>query len=435
MLHDPSSYSPPLEIREINLRQEEKDVLRRLAGEIAAISQEPVNKERARLWTKLNDLDSERPMVWINEIPWHEMNVDDELTLKCKNEWARELETKLRREIYQWRHMQGDMVINGYLECPLAIHSTDFGIIEDVDLAVTDETSDIVSRHFNIQIQEPEDIEKIQMPVVTHSEETTRVVYETMKELFSDIIPVQKVGQTHIWFTPWDYLIRWWGIQEAMMDLVLRPDMVHAAYDRMVDAWMAELDQFVEMNLLSLDCRNIRVGSGGYGYTGELPGEPYDPKHIKPRNMWGCSNAQIFSEVSPEMHWEFALEHDLRWLERWGLTYYGCCEPLHKKMHLLRKIPNLRKVSSSPWIEVKTMTEELGTDYVMSFKPNPAVFTGNAWSEDAVREELEEVIAAGEGRTHIEFIMKDISTVKYKPQNLWRWVEIAMEVAETYARK
>ena len=219
------------------------------------------------------------------------------------------------------------------------------------------------------------------------------------------------------------------------MDLVLRPDMVHAAYDRMVDAWMAELDQFVEMNLLSLDCRNIRVGSGGYGYTRELPGEPYDPKHIKPRNMWGCSNAQIFSEVSPEMHWEFALEHDLRWLERWGLTYYGCCEPLHKKMHLLRKIPNLRKVSSSPWIEVKTMTEELGTDYVMSFKPNPAVFTGNAWSEDAAREELENVIAAGEGRTHIEFIMKDISTVKYKPQNLWRWAEIAMEVAETYARK
>ena len=44
--------------------------------------------------------------------------------------------------------------------------------------------------------------------------------------------------------------------------------------------------------------------------------------------MWGCSNAQIFSEVSPKMHWEFALEHDLRWLRRWGLNYYGCCEPL-----------------------------------------------------------------------------------------------------------
>ena len=31
------------------------------------------------LWAKLNDLASERPILWINEICWHEMNVDDEL--------------------------------------------------------------------------------------------------------------------------------------------------------------------------------------------------------------------------------------------------------------------------------------------------------------------------------------------------------------------
>ena len=78
---------------------------------------------------------------------------------------------------------------------------------------------------------------------------------------------VRKVGQTHIWFTPWDYLIRWWGIEEAMIDLIERPDMVHAAVERMVDAWMVELDQFEEQNLLSLDCNNTRIGSGGYGYT------------------------------------------------------------------------------------------------------------------------------------------------------------------------
>jgi hypothetical protein len=39
-----------------------------------------------------------------------------------------------------------------------------------------------------------------------------------------------------------------------MMDLIERPDLVHAAVDRMVDAWMVELDQFEAMNLLSLDC-------------------------------------------------------------------------------------------------------------------------------------------------------------------------------------
>ena len=42
------------------------------------------------------------------------------------------------------------------------------------------------------------------------------------------------------------------------------------------------------------------------------PGTPFDPAYVLPQNMWGCSNAQIFSEVSPEMHWKFAIQHDLR---------------------------------------------------------------------------------------------------------------------------
>ena len=40
----------------------------------------------------------------------------------------------------------------------------------------------------------------------------------------------------------------------------------------MVDAWMVELDQIVEQNLLALNCDNARIGSSEYGYTGELPG-------------------------------------------------------------------------------------------------------------------------------------------------------------------
>ena len=73
-------------------------------------------------------------MVWINEIPWHEMDVDGELTLQTEHPWARDQERELRRTIYQWRHMPGDMIVSDFLACPLAIHSTDFGIIEDVDV-------------------------------------------------------------------------------------------------------------------------------------------------------------------------------------------------------------------------------------------------------------------------------------------------------------
>ncbi|MCE5255556.1 MAG: hypothetical protein LLF89_01765 [Spirochaetaceae bacterium] len=428
MLHDPGSYSPPLIINHLELEAAEKDVLKRLASEIAHIAESPVHREKAALWQKLNDLEPDRPMVWINEIPWHEMNVDDELTVRCKNPWAQELETRLRRTVYQWKHMPADMIVNPWIDCPLAIHSTDFGIIEDVNVAKTDAKNDIYSRHFNIQIREPEDIGKIRMPVVTHQEKTTEATYEAMKGLFADIIEVRKIGQTHIWYTPWDYLIRWWGIEEAMIDLVMRPEMVHAAVERMVDAWMVELDQFEAQNLLSLDCNNTRVGSGGYGYVSDLPGKDFDPGKVRPANMWGCSNAQIFSSVSPEMHWEFAMEHDLRWLSRWGLTYYGCCEPLDRKMNLLRRIPNLRKISVSPWNDLPVILGEIGSDFVASIKPNPACFLDSNWDAGTVYSGLAEKVAcAAQNRTPSEIIMKDISTVQYHPERLWQWSELAMK--------
>lgn len=435
MIHDPSHISPPEVAQTIVLEPFETDVLRKLATEWAAISSLPVHKEKAKLWQKLNDLESERPMVWINEIPWHEMNYNDELTLRCKNEWARSQEDFMRKTIYQWNHMPGDMIINPWLDCPLSIHSTDFGIIEDVDLALTDASSDIVSRHFNIQIREMDDLEKIKMPVITHNEKATELRFQAMNEVFGDILPVKKLGQTHIWYTPWDYLIRWWGVQEAMMDLILRPEIVHAFYEKMVQAWMVELDQFVEQNLLSPDCNNTRIGSGGYGYTNEMPGNDFNPEWVKPHNMWGCSNAQIFSDVSPEMHWEFAIEHDLKWLERWKLTYYGCCEPLAGKGHLLKRIPNLRKVSCSPWNNTKNAIDELGNYYVISRKPSPAIFATSDFDAVQARKEIHEFLEQTERICHVEMIMKDISTVKYDPQRLWDWEKICMEEVAKFKTK
>ena len=434
MLHDPSHHTPPPVAEEITLPPGDRDILRRLAAEVATIAALPIHKEKARLWTQLNDLQSRRPMVWINEICWNEMNVNDELTLQSETPWARDQERDLRRTIYQWRHLPGDMIVHDSLDCPLAIHSTDFGIREDVEVMKTDDTNDIVSRHFHKQIHGVEDLEKIRMPVITHNVAATEFRYRAMCDVYAGIMPVRKVGQTHIWFTPWDFLIRWWGIEDAMTDMYDRPELVHAGVERMTDAWMNELDQFVEQNLLALDNDNTRIGSGGYGYTTALPGKDYDPSRVKPHNMWGCSNAQIFSEVSPEMHWEFAMQHDLRWMNRWGMTYYGCCEPLDGKMEILKRIKNLRKISVSPWCKSERAVAEMGDRYVMSRKPSPAVLAGDNWHPDRARADLVDFMEKTEGKCHVELIMKDISTVGYKPQRLWEWSRIAMDVAEQYGR-
>ena len=84
-----------------------------------------------------------------------------------------------------------------------------------------------------------------------------------MREIFGGILPVVKVGKKGTWFAPWDELIRWWGVEDAMRDLVDRPEMVHAAMARLVDAYLCELDQWEALNLLTLNDDNTRIGSGG----------------------------------------------------------------------------------------------------------------------------------------------------------------------------
>lgn len=426
MLHDPSHFMPAVPATEIIVSQKDKDILRSLATRKAEIGALPIQQDHARQWTALNDLKSERPMVWINEICWNEMNVNDELTLQCEGRWAREQEQLLRQELYQWDHLRADMVVNPWIKCPKAIHSTDFGIMEDTDIAKTDHTNDVVSRHFNVQIEAMADLEKIKMPKVIHDEQATAFRLQAFNEVFGDILPIKLVGQDHIWFTPWDFLIRWTGIENAMFGLYEEPKLYHAAVSRLVDAWMIELDQLEAQQLLELDNNNTRVGSGGYGYISELPGADFDPDHVKPHNMWGCSNAQIFSDVSPEMHWDFAIAHDMRWMERWGVNYYGCCEPLHNKTELMKKIPNLRKVSTSSWCNVEKMMNGLGSDMVYSIKPSPAILAEEKWSAARARAEIRRVLDIGQG-AHMEFIMKDISTVRHDPQRLWEWAEIACD--------
>jgi hypothetical protein len=412
--------------------QKDKDVLQRLAEGIALAAEDPVNDERVRLWRNLNDLSSERPMVWITEVPWHEFRNEEELKLQCDQAWARELESGFRRTLYQWRHFPVDMIVSRYLSCPIVYHSTGYGLYQEADIVTTDPKSDIVSREYQPQILEPEDIEKIQMARVTRDDATTEAHFQAMTELFSSIIPVRKTGIKHIWYTPWDYLVTVWGVEQALTDLVLRPDMVHAAVDRVVASCMCELDQFVELGLLDNGNDNTRIGSGGYGYSSELPPMSFEAKKVNTEDVWGCSNAQIFSAVSPEMLWEFAIEHDLPYLKRWGLTYYGCCEPLDRKVDVLRRIPNLRKISMSPFADMGRGAQSVGTDYALSHKPSPALLAVESWSVDHARAALRDALEASRG-CHVEVILKDISTVRYEPRRIWEWGEMATELVREFA--
>jgi hypothetical protein len=104
-----------------------------------------------------------------------------------------------------------------------------------------------------------------------------------------------------------------------------------------------------------------------------FPHQGYNPEKPRTKDLWMFGLAQMFSTVSPQMFKEYEVEYTNRICERFGLVYYGCCDPLDGKMNEVRMIPNVRKVSMSPWVNEERGAEEIGKEYVYSRKPNPAL--------------------------------------------------------------
>lgn len=403
-------------------------ILRELGKAYAEAAALPVHAEKADMWRRLNRLEPVRPLVWINEVPWHEMNVEDELTLRCADPFCRPWESHLRMTLYQWRHFPGDMVLDPVLYSPYLFSDTGYGLEQQTRSSGMERGA----VDFVPIITTLDDVDKIRTPEITPDWEATERDYVRLAETFDGVLPVEKRGVVHEWCAAWDNLVRWYGIQELYTAMFDNPELVRAGAERYMAATNARLDQLEALGLLSASDGNFRVGSGGLGITDQLPQPDCDPTHVRPVDQWGTATGQIFSEVSPAMHEEFCLQFERPYLERFGLSCYGCCEPLHRKVGILRSVRNLRRISMSPFIDLEIAAEEVGADYVFSSKPNPAYLAGEAFHPDHVRTHLREILDRTRG-CRVELILKDVHTLRHEPQRLWEWEQIAMEMVEEYA--
>ena len=382
----------------------DKTILRELGKEVAEVAALPIQQEHAENHARINRMERAKPTILIYQEPWNEMDVDGELAVRCEDPFCRGIEVGLRRTLYSWRHMPGDMVVSGVMSQPLCIRDTGFGLGVDEDIVRIDATSDVVSHHYKVQIKDEADAERIRFPEVSHDEAETQRQLAMRQGIFDGVLPVQVHKTGGFWFAPWDQLVQWTGVTEVLMDMAMRPGYVNQVMDRLVTAWLHRLDQYEAQDLLSAP-------------TSEL---------------WGVGAAQIFSEVSPAMHVEFALQHEARWFARWGQNYYGCCEPLDHKVDILREhIPNLKKISMSPWVNFDRAVRNMGDEFIFAWKPNPAVLASETWDPEYVRRDMEEKLEKAKDCI-VEIHMKDISTVRYQPQRLWEWARIAAEVTAHY---
>ena len=405
----------------------DKEIIRELASQIAEIAALPVHEEKRKLWRRLNALEPIRPMVMIDQVCWNEMNVDGELTLQCQDDECRVYEQQLRRILFQWKYFPVDMVVESFVQVPMAIENTGFGIDVQENTAATDSSNDVVSHLYVNQFQTEEDLAKIKTPEVRHDRSESDRRMEVAHELFDGLLDVVLWGADP-YLSLWDPIATWMGIENALYAIIDRPDYIHRLLTRMTNGYLSMLDQLEEQALL---CKPQSLIHCTGAYTDELPAPGHNPHKTRTKDLWMFGLAQMLGSVSPKMFKEFEVDYASRICERFGLVYYGCCDPLHDRMDEVRMIPNVRKISMSPWVDEERGAAKIGSDFVYSRKPNPVLVAMEQFDPEQVKDDL---IKTRDLCTQygcpVEFILKDISTVRYEPKRLSEWGTIAMQVVE-----
>ena len=404
------------------MTQRDKDIVRELAKRYMELATDEKQQRMNKRMLDTNDLKIVRPPVLIDEIPWYQMNIEDELTCICEDPAVRRVESWFRIALYRRKHFKADTIMEPFWRVTMAYDSTGVGLKPEDEIRRTDNTNNIVSHSYKDLLEDEESLELIKIPTFTARPDKDERAVSFYTELLGEVMPVKLCGRGIFYSAPWDVIVRYRGMEPVIYDFYDRPEYLHAIRRRFQDIAVAEFD-FVEKHLHvdpnspNLHCTPARVT--GLAEDGL-------------KATWYRTMAQGFSDVSPEMHFEFDVSYALEVAERFGYTYYGCCEPLDKKLDVIMKIPNLRKIGVSPWAKEEVMAERLGGNYVYSRKPNPSHVAIHTDPELIRRETETTVKLCQRYGCPVDFTLKDISTVSHRPENLIVWSQVVSEVLDEY---
>ncbi|NLO74004.1 MAG: hypothetical protein GX100_07885 [candidate division WS1 bacterium] len=398
----------------------DKRILRDLAWHVAEAAAQPEMEQRRQEWYRHNALQPGKPLIFCSpEGAWVELLPDT--VLQCQEEEARGWEWGLRMRLYAWEHFADDEVLDDEMSVGVCLVNTGWGLDPEYE-----RTAERGASRWEGRLQDAADLEKLTPPTTQVDEAATERRLAEVHEVFDGILHVTRRN------------VHWWGIsligeyarlrglEQILLDMAMQPEFAHETMSLLQAGRLAWLDSLESQDLLALNNGNDYVGSGGFGFTCELPSQGFDPEHVRTRDLWGFAENQEGGTISPRMFEEFVLRYQLPILERFGLNCYACCEPVHDRLDVILQIPRLRRLSISPWTDREIAAEKLGDRVIYSWKPNPARLAGVGFDEDLVRREIRETIQITQG-CRLEIVLKDTHTCQGQPERFDRWVRIARE--------
>lgn len=395
-------------------------ILRDLAKRYAEIAAKPWQKTRRDLWRKSNSFKGESPLVYIRSFAFSEM--PDSKCL-CEDKELAGYEKFFRNRIF-WDTFNDDSIFEPWLTVEAEYECTGWGIrgvkhyTEEVGCAYKED----------YPIKELDDVKKMRMPWHKINEKVTAERVSKIKDIVGDIIAidVDRASCYRMWTGDLSCTLgHLRGIENIMMDMMDNSEWLHSLVKYMSDGVMKANDEAEAAGDWGLSASQNQA----MPYAEEVKDPAPNVRGIKRKDIWGYMAAQEFTCVSPEMHEEFLLQYQLPIISKFGLSAYGCCEDLTNKIDMLRKIPNLRRIAASPFVNLAKCVEKIGRDYIISYRPNPADMVSYDFNEERIRSILRRDFQILKG-THFDITLKDVETVEKDTNRVRRWVQIVREEVE-----
>jgi hypothetical protein len=403
-------------------------ILRELYRRQCEIAADPVMAERQSLWLQHSALNGSRPMILAETV-----GVLDELipleTIRCQEPWARNLERSLREIIFRYESVKDDFVVQPFIDYGWLVDIGDFGVT--TTLIHGENAGKRGSYHWDPPIKNLDtDLDKLHFRQLSVDRQKTTAWATFLDDHFGDILPI-RLRANYWWTTGLTWTaINLIGLEPLMMAMYDNPKGLHRLMGFLRDECLHFIGWFESEGLLNLNNEADYIGSGSIGFTENLPQPGWkNGDSVRLIDLWGLSESQETVGISPRMFEEYIFPYQLPVIQQFGLSYYGCCEPVHNRWHIIKRIPNLRRVSISPWCDEEQMAAELGQDYIYCRKPNPTLISTGYFDEEAIKDDIRTTLRYA-GDCAVEFAMKDVHTLNDEPNRLGRWVALAREVIE-----
>lgn len=404
------------------------EVLRPLVDRLLELAALPVQRERAQRFARLNALRpiDRAPVAVVHElIPGeHWVHMLGDQPLLCQADDARQLEFRLKRDLWAEEHIADDRPCFARVISYAAMRQTRGWGVTIAHESVGGETT---AWRYQPPLAERIDVSRLTEPEYELDRAETDRRVARVQELTEGRLAV-RVQYPTLEYHIFDLAVSMRGMDNILMDCAVEPEAVHELMEFLTSAYVRHHRQRERegwLNALPSPCGSYGTLDWAFYHCAEHP----DPPSGTLADEWAYTSAQTSSGLGPEMFAEFVVPYNSRVVEPFtrGTVYYHGCERLDDKCEALAGLPNLRRIHVSPWSSVARAREVFGLRAVLEVHDLPtAVFLTRPPEEDAAA--IRELLAQA-GDCSLDLNLNDIHSINSQPERLIQWCRAAREVS------